>query len=277
MPKRPGRRRSPKAKWGRILLYSAAAALACFLVLRYLFVISYIEVRGNRICSTEDVIVSSGIKIGDSVFTLRNDRIRANINGNRYLEFVSVWRKFTPPCTITLTVREHVPYAKLTWMGLLRVIGDHGIVLERTAQVDLPIPVPELVGMVVSQAEVGREVVYTVPGQADAINSILEALYTAGLADLVAQVHVSIPDSLHLMTRSGMQIMLGDSGRMQEKIDLVHDTLPHIALMGDLNGTLLDVSTAEAADFRASIFATPAPYAYADPTPTAPPETESAP
>ena len=276
MPQYPAKRAKSSPARRFIWTFMSLAALAACLALlsRTLFAITRIEVLGNNICSAQDVIDSSAIMLGDSIFSVSGERTRLSVNGNRYLEFAGVSCRYLPPCTVTLTVREHAPYAKLTWMGLLRVIGDHGVVLEKTPQVDLPIPVPEVVGMMINQAEVGREVIYTLPEQGNAIGSILDALYSAGIAGQVAQIHVATPNSLHLMTHGGMQIMLGNNERMREKMALVRDTLPYIEAMGGMSGRLLDVSTAVAADLRGPILTTPAPYAYANPSPapTAEPE-----
>lgn len=213
-----------------------------------IFSIRSIEVRGNYFCSDAQVIAAAGIELGDSIFSVKADRIRAGINANRYLEYVSVWRNFFP-CSVVLTVQEHTPIAKMSWMGMLLLVGENGVVLERTSEIDINVHVPEIVGMTVDTAMIGQEITYSVPGQGDAIRKILDALTGQNLITGIAQINISTPDNIALVTDEGLQILLGDVEKMSEKIAVLREALPQIYTRGGVTGGVVHISGDTSLDF----------------------------
>lgn len=218
-------------------------------VLGRLFAVSSIEVQGNSYCTTEEVIAASGIKLGDSLFSISSGNVKAGINNHRYLEYVGLWKRFFPP-SVVLTVSERAPLAKLSWMGLLILIGDNGIVLEQTAQIDHAVHVPEVKGMTIRYVTLGEEIVYDVAGQGEAISGLLQELERQGFLGQVAEINVSSPDSLVLLTEGGMQILLGDGTNLGAKVAIARDILPQIRAQETEMNSYLDVSTGLAADYR---------------------------
>lgn len=228
-------------------------AVAAFLLLIFvalvsgLFSVQSIEVQGNRFCTKEEVIASSGIMLGQNILTIKTDQVKAGINSNRYLEFVGLWRNFFPSSVI-LTVSEHSPRAKMMWMGMLIVVGDNGVVLERTSTIDMHLPVPEIIGMKVQSDLVGEPIDYSVPGQEEAINRILDALDMQGVTAAVTEINIASPDNLTLLTEYGIQVILGDDDRLDEKIALMRDALPKVQSYGA--GGILNVSSGQNADYQ---------------------------
>lgn len=246
-PAPPARR--GHSRWISRVAAFAVAVVIVFVVFGQVFSIRGIEVQGNHYCSKEEVIASSGIQLGDSIFSVRQDEVRQRVNSNRYLDFVGVWRNYFP-ASVIITVTEHAPRAKMHWMGMLVLIGDNGVVLEQTSQIDLEVHVPEIVGMQVNQVSLGKPVDYAVAGQGDAVEALITAIDTQGLFDQIEQINVTQPDSLSLMTTSGMQILLGGVDRLDEKIALARDTLPRIASYGGYEGATLNITNPDSADYR---------------------------
>lgn len=220
-----------------------------FFLLQSMTAIHAIEVIGNDYCTRDEVIAASGIQLGQSAMSIQTAQVRDRINQNRYLEFVSLQRNLLPG-SIVITVKEHTPRAKYTWIGMLYILGDNGVILERSAQIDTAVFVPEILGMDVQSAQVGSLATYAVAGQGEAITSILDALDLQGVTDEIAVINVSTPDNLQLTTESGLQVILGDSDRLPEKIALLRDTLPYVKQLYPDGGGILNVSSGETADFR---------------------------
>lgn len=214
-----------------------------------LFAVRSIEVRGNTICSDEEVITASGISLGQSIFSVKAKDVQRGINANRYLEYVSVRHNFFP-CSVILTVDEHSPVAKMSWLGMLMLIGDDGVVMESTSSIDITVHVPEIVGMTVQQGTaVGHPVVYGVPGQGEAIQSILDALREQGLLTSIVQINISTPDNIALVTDRGLQVLLGEAYRIPEKIEVLRNVLPRVYERDGVSGGVMHISNDISADF----------------------------
>lgn len=250
--RQPAPRRRRSVRPAVVLGVIVAALLLVFgpSIWRNVFAIRNIEVQGNSYCTRDEVIHYSGIRMGDSILSVDAERVKAGINQNRYLEFVGIWRNFFPSSVI-ITVTEHTPRAKLNWMGMLLLIGDNGVVLERTPEIDIPVHVPEVVGMLVDKVAVGQEVTYGVAGQGDAIIGILDALDLQGVTGEIAEINITSPDNLMLVTEGGLQVILGDDNMLAEKIALLREVLPRIQTLGDVSGGILNISSGESADYRA--------------------------
>lgn len=233
-----------------VVVVILAALLAVFgpVLYRSVFGVRSITVTGNSYVSTDEVITSSGIRYGQSIFGVKADQVRDGVNANRYLEFVSVTRHY--PSTVLITVTEHTPRVKMMWMGMLLIIGENGVVLERTSDIDIPVHVPEIIGMSVESVSVGEPIVFKVSGQGEAIENILDAIELQGMVGEVTEINISSPDSLSLMMESGLQVLLGDESHIQQKIALMRDTIPRLAALQSMNGGTLNVSSGVAADYQ---------------------------
>lgn len=213
------------------------------------FGVKSIQVQGNQYCTDAQVIEASGIQIGDSIFSVDPEKVKTGINSNRYLNFVGIWKHYFP-CSVVLTVDEYTPHAKINWAGMLLILGDNGVLLESTADIDLPVHVPEIVGMRVEKAVVGQPISYGVVGQAEAIALLLEAMDLQGISGTIKEVNITLPDSLILVTTDNVQIMLGDDTNLNEKIALAREVLPRLQERGSVKGGVLDCSSGESADYR---------------------------
>lgn len=242
----PPRRRRRVPRW---VVVCGVALILGPILFNSVFSISKIEVQGNKRVSAEEVVAASGIKRGDNILSIDIDKVRDSINNNRYLEFVGLWRNFFPSSVI-LTVTEHAPRAKMAWMGMLVVLGENGVVLEQTAEIDASIHVPEIIGMTATQVRVGLPISYSIPGQGEAVDNVIDALDLQGIGSMIAEINVASPESMFLVTEEGLQVNFGNDEQLPEKFALFREVLPRIQTMGAVAGGLLDISTAKTADYR---------------------------
>lgn len=216
-----------------------------------LFPVRTIHVQGNSYVTPEQVIAASGVQTGENLLLLSAGKIRDGVNAHRYLEYASIWKDYMAG-TLTLTVKEHAPLAKMVWMGMLVLVGDDGVVLEQTSTISSAVHIPEIVGMTVSKVRVGYPVEYSVPGQGEAITRILDDLAVQGIAGEVLEINIASPDNLFLVMENGLQVMLGNDENLSRKFALVRDAMPRAQAysQGNTQGGILDVSTGRAADYR---------------------------
>ena len=174
MQRRPFGKRKRSAS-GAVALTAILALVAVSLVIAggRVFVVHSVVVEGNRFISAEEIMQTGGVSIGDSMFTLDTAAVEEKINAHQYLTCNSVWRDF--PDRVFINVTEHQPVATANWMGSLVMLGQDGVVMEITGQIDIELAVPVITGASIKSARVGEAVTYGVAGQAEAVEFLVDA------------------------------------------------------------------------------------------------------
>ena len=248
------RRPFGKRKWsasGAVALTAILALVAVSLVIAggRVFVVHSVVVEGNRFISAEEIMQTGGVSIGDSMFTLDTAAVAEKINAHQYLTCNSVWRDF--PDRVFINVTEHQPVATANWMGSLVMLGQDGVVMEITGQIDIELAVPVITGASIKSARVGEAVTYGVAGQAEAVEAVLEAIDWQGFTGEISEINVGTLDDLYLVTVDGLIIRLGDSEKLDEKILTARSALVPLRAAYAMRGAVLDVSTGDGqADFQ---------------------------
>lgn len=183
------------------------------------------------------------------MFTLDTAAVAEKINAHQYLTCNSVWRDF--PDRVFINVTEHQPVATANWMGSLVMLGQDGVVMEITGQIDIELAVPVITGASIKSARVGEAVTYGVAGQAEAVEAVLEAIDWQGFTGEISEINVGTLDDLYLVTVDGLIIRLGDSEKLDEKILTARSALVPLRAAYAMRGAVLDVSTGDGqADFQ---------------------------
>lgn len=250
MQRRPFGKRKRSAS-GAVALTAILALIAVSLVIAggRVFVVHSVVVEGNRFISAEEIMRTGGISIGDSMFTLDTAAIAEKIDAHQYLTCNSVWRDF--PDRVFINVTEHQPVATANWMGSLVMLGQDGVVMEITGQIDIELAVPVITGASIKSARVGETVTYGVAGQAEAVQAVLEAIDWQGFTGEISEINVGTLDDLYLVTVDGLMIRLGDSEKLDEKILTARSALVPLRAAYTMRGAVLDVSTGDGqADFQ---------------------------
>lgn len=250
MQRRPFGKRKRSAS-GAVALTAILALVAVSLVIAggRVFVVHSVVVEGNRFISAEEIMRTGGVSIGDSMFTLDTAAVAEKINAHQYLTCNSVWRDF--PDRVFINVTEHQPVATANWMGSLVMLGQDGVVMEITGQIDIELAVPVITGASIKSARVGEAVTYGVAGQAEAVEAVLEAIDWQGFTGEISEINVGTLDDLYLVTVDGLIIRLGDSEKLDEKILTARSALVPLRAAYAMRGAVLDVSTGDGqADFQ---------------------------
>lgn len=250
MQRRPFGKRKRSAS-GAVALTAILALVAVSLVIAggRVFVVHSVVVEGNRFISAEEIMQTGGVSIGDSMFTLDTAAVAEKINAHQYLTCNSVWRDF--PDRVFINVTEHQPVATANWMGSLVMLGQDGVVMEITGQIDIELAVPVITGASIKSVRVGEAVTYGVAGQAEAVEAVLEAIDWQGFTGEISEINVGTLDDLYLVTVDGLIIRLGDSEKLDEKILTARSALVPLRAAYAMRGAVLDVSTGDGqADFQ---------------------------
>lgn len=137
-----------------ILILLAAAVVMVVLSLTVFFKIEKLEVTGTTKYAVQEIIDTSGVKIGDNLFCVSEKGVTRRLAEKYpYVEAVNLKRTFPPKLTIEIT-QAKVLGAVASDDGYV-VIGQNGKILETGAQT-LPEGTTAITGMYLSDHTVGR-------------------------------------------------------------------------------------------------------------------------
>lgn len=234
-----------------IIILLGLAAVVALVVGNSVFSIQSIEVEGNLHVSDEDIIALSGIRVGDSIFSLNATKIRDAINSDYYLEYIGIWKSY--PDRVILSVKEDTPRAQIEWIGTLILLGKDSVVLERTMDMNLidGVPLVKLSG-ISNNIQIGAPLV-AADGQIEAIGKVLGELIAQNMIHEISELNASTLDNIYLITDDAVQVNLGTADSLPYKIAYTRVLLSNFrGQRVALGGAVLDVTTGRFADFRPS-------------------------
>ncbi|MEM1485389.1 FtsQ-type POTRA domain-containing protein [Oscillospiraceae bacterium PP1C4] len=212
--KRRKRRRTGRHTLHYILILLVAAAILAILSLTVFFRIEKLSVAGTTKYAAQEIIDQSGIKVGDNLFRVSEDKVSKQlVEKFPYVEAVTLKRTFPPSLTIQITQAKPLG-AVDTPTGFL-IIGRSGRVLEIGAQT-LPEDMTVVSGMYLYNPQVGKVLGegYKKDEQAEAEKEQEAFKMLTYLVDAVAQTSferitmVDFSDRLNMMLIYDNRIMI---------------------------------------------------------------------
>lgn len=230
-------RQRRKRPWFIVPLLVSLALLACYLILNaVVFRVGTVAVIGNQAFSWEQVVKQARLDGNVGFIGLDAEKVKTNINANRYLVFEGMEKRF--PNALTLYVRERKADIDMQVMGITYRLDGDGMVLERDGAVN---PTGERVlvsGVQAREIRVGKMLVPILGEQIDHFRSIMQELQLQQLIGEVAEVNLADPSNLYMVMRNGLIIHLGDSQYMQAKIGTVRAVVMKLRELGQRQGSL---------------------------------------
>ena len=102
-------------------------------------------------------------------------------------------------------------------------------------------------GLKASYYTLGRQL-DTADGRVAAMKAVVEALKARGATGYVSELNVTDTADLRVLTRTGMTVLLGDTGDMLNKVTWMAGALADLEARGETTGQL-DVSSGTKADY----------------------------
>ena len=99
-----------------------------FILKDTVFTINNVAVVGNTNIPNEIILSSAGIN-SPNYFNINEEEIAKNIDINRYLKYLSMEKRF--PNGLTIYVKERIPAACINYIGIMYILADDGVVLEK--------------------------------------------------------------------------------------------------------------------------------------------------
>ncbi|NLW45541.1 MAG: FtsQ-type POTRA domain-containing protein [Syntrophomonadaceae bacterium] len=202
---------------GRNVIMFLALCLAVIVGFYYflhssVFFIEDIEVTGNHIVPTQEIIALSGINTGQNIFKFKTEASQKAIEVIPYVRQAEVKRIF--PNRVRISVVEREAWAYVIHNGGVLVIDNEGVCLDKLemmGETDL---------LVISIAGIEERVVEgqkVNPNAVELIRYISQAL-PDDLMQEVSEFHYSSTGQVTVFTLDGTEVRLGGKERMDEKI-----------------------------------------------------------
>lgn len=248
---KPKKRRRRHRRRGALYVPMAVllTCLAIIIGLSAFFRISDINVSGHGIYSAEDIIIASGIEIGDNLFFVDDSKAAINIHDElTYVDEVKITRKL--PNTISIEITESYPLASIGLDGEYWIIDKNGKLLEKTDASGIQntisvkgiIPVEPVPGRKVAVAETsGTQLKY--------LTNILDAIMSAGIQNKITWIDVSNIANISFDYDGRFTVKLGSGENIEYKFQLLFKVE---AQLDDSDRGTIDLSTDKEATFSSN-------------------------
>lgn len=242
MPRRP-------AKRGLYTLIAVLVMLtvAAIFVRDQVFKIRDVEIRSVQNISQEEVMRLLGITANTSYFGLNEEKIRAGIESNRYLRFESMEKVW--PNGVILNIQERQPCINVLNAGIQYVVASDGMVLEAYASLRLDNGCIKTTGLNIRDIRVGSQVVCYNSEQLDAMLNIVAELDAQGCMNEIAEMNLSMLDSIYLVTTDSYVANIGDAQQLRPKIGTVRAVVTELRNRG-LKGGMIEATVPGEASYR---------------------------
>jgi cell division protein FtsQ len=246
--RRPRRTRRNSGAVGKLLITLAVAAAIIFGVAIF-FKVNNIEVQGNAIYSSDQIVKASGLAVGDNLLTVNKQAAAGGITAALpYIKSVSIGR--TLPDTVVISVVESkAAFAVKTDTNTLWLIDSTGKALEKTDD-ETAAAGAQIAGVSVESPTAGKLVTSSAtPANLTAALSVLKALDGSGLLEQVKAIDVTKDYAITLWYGDQYEVLLGGTDQLDYKIQYL------TVILGKLSnyqqGTIdLTLSESKTATFR---------------------------
>ncbi len=234
-------------KLATLLFVLAAVITALILIYTRVFSIRNIEINGLQSISQDEVIRLSGITGRSNYFTLNEEKIRAGIDGNRYLSLESMEKVW--PNGVTLTVHERQACINVLSAGIQYTASEDGMVLESYASLRLDNGCITATGLSIRDIRVGSKIVCYSSDQLDAVLNTVTELEAQGYSGEISEINLSDLSSIYLVTTDDYVANIGDSRQLRAKIGTVRAVVAELRSRG-LKGGMIEATVPGEASYR---------------------------
>jgi cell division protein FtsQ len=238
--KRKKKKRRNDEKWRKTrkrlaIVITVLAVILLIVAAYYVTLLRNVEVVGNDKYSAAAISELSGLVGGKNMFLCDLDAARANITSNPYLNVLKMERIL--PDTIRITLQERKETAVIMYLDYNVVIDESGYVLSIGGGGTYP-DILHVIGMSATGLQVGRTLAQSDNFQAQTLLALLENLGKYDLIGTMEQVNISNPLRVEMRTREGLDIVLGEPDKLEEKMAWIVEVLPVLRERGYTEGTL---------------------------------------
>ena len=210
------------------------------------FVIKDVRIEGESGMQDVEVVRLAGLDFGECMRKFDAASVRRNVESTGALICVDV--KKEKPSTIVITVAERVPVMTTDYGGSIALMDKDGYVMSVTREM------PEgnylyVTGLDPRDAVPGR-IVGADNERIGVLTKVVWAINSIGVKEYISEINVEHTDGIYLYSRTGIQVMLGDTDELENKLIWMQYALIDLEGRGETSGKL-DVTGGNQADYRA--------------------------
>jgi len=215
-----------------LILICAVAVLLNESVLK----IRNVAVVGNDEITWEEIVRMAGLDQNISYFAVNENKIREGINANRYLVYEGLTKEF--PGSLTLYVKERKSAANVQVMGVMYLLDEEGMVLERLGSTQPDGTLITVTGFQAKEVRLGHQINPGTQAQLEVYMALMEEIQLQNYQDQVSELNLSNPDSLYLVTVDGYTAHLGDGTELRAKLGTLRGVVAKLREMGKYGGVI---------------------------------------
>lgn len=215
-----------------------------------------IEVYGNNRFTPEQVQQIAGVRDGIRYFTVTEKYLQEHFAENHRLIYLGMKKSW--PGTLEIYITERYERANLEYQTQWYLLEENGLVMEKAKDNALNPALPVVTGIQPRSVTVGKEVAFGNEEQMKCYQAIMAELLEQGCLGEIAELNVSNPENLFLITREkNYFVTLGDVSALRAKIGTARAVARYLKANNYTEG-IIDVSITKD-DASAPIFATYTP------------------
>ena len=210
------------------------------------FVIKDVRIEGESGMQDVEVVRLAGLDFGERMRKFDADSVRRNVESTGALICVEV--KKEKPSTIVITVERREPRLMTDYGGSIALLDGDCYVISVTREA------PEgnniyVTGLDPRDAVPGR-LVGADNARIEVLVKVVEAIDSTGVQEYISEINVENTDGIYLYSRTGIQVMLGDTDELENKLIWMQYALIDLEGRGETSGKL-DVTGGNQADYSA--------------------------
>lgn len=250
--KTPYKKSAMRAKIAGILCLVLVAVVLFFM--SPIFGVDEILVEGNINITPEEIIVASGVKKGDNIFSVNASDVEAGLSKFGKIASVVVTRSF--PSSVTIRVDERVECAYIKEKATYTQIDENGRVLATASGIESAVPVIQ--GIKIVDSEVGQFMKIDAGNAAELsslITRMLSELKVSGIVSNVKTIDLSDLSNIRMILQGDTLVNMGEDGEedgnnIEYKIAYLRAIIPE--LPASQNGGVIELADTENVTSRMS-------------------------
>ncbi|MBR4892914.1 MAG: FtsQ-type POTRA domain-containing protein [Clostridia bacterium] len=222
---RQRRKRKKKAK--KIFLAIILMLIICIgLLFTPVFNLKVIDISGNNVILSEEIISTSGFNAGENIFRFRLKDAGENIAKIPFVDSVSLQRIL--PQKIEISIVECIPVAYVNVADTVVIVDDEGKVLSEKTP-DISYKLPELSDFKFDKYILGEKITLNSDKNLQKTLEIAKDLYNNNLIENVSSIFIE-NDELCFNMDNDLKVIVGNSDNINSKLTMlkaVLEKLPH--------------------------------------------------
>jgi cell division protein FtsQ len=223
------KKRKKRFTW-YFLFFLVIVAIYSFLNSAY-FTVTTIEVAGNKYFTREEILSFGDLTTGRNIFAVNTSASQNALADQPRIAKATVRKQY--PNKLQVQIQERVPVAILAYGGSYLEVDKAGYVLGVLAD-NQPLTLPLITGSSPSYVRTGMRLEQPQIRDGAAIAGTL----TKDLSHQIAEINVTDPGNIVLVTVSRVQVLWGPASQLEEKAAVLHTLTKELT---DKAGKLLDL------------------------------------